>query len=182
VPLGKTLVLSLAISILSSLFIFPGLVYGINDSDHFLPLSNGDTQASEAFTSITESFAQMNVYLAAQEFKDGYYFISAETAGETQENLQKAGFSSSLSARIVSAYLLWKPDYKRLVLIPTDSIPILTPRDREQTEYLLLDKNTVIFRLELFDCYRTGDQYSLFVTGMRDKGRWFIYEWHFCES
>lgn len=176
-PPGKTLVLSLAISILGCLFIFPGLAYGINDDDHFLSLSNEVIPASEAFTSITESFAQMNVCLAAQEFIDGYYLISAETTQELQADLQEAGISPSLSARIISEYILWKPDLKRLVLIPTDSIPILTEEHRGQTEYLLLDNNTIIFRSRFFDCYQPGDQYSLFVIGIRNESRWVIHEW-----
>ncbi len=178
----KTLVLSLAISILSSLFIFPCLAYGMNDDDHFLSLSNGVIPASEAFVSITESFAQMNVCLAAQEFIGGYYLISAEATQELQADLQESGISPSLSARIISEYLLWKPELKRLVLIPTDSIPILVEEHREQTEYLLLDNNTIIFRLRFYDCYRSGDQYSLFVTGIRNESKWVIYDWRWLNA
>jgi len=177
VPSGKTLVLSFLISILSGLFIFPGLACGMNDDDCFLSLSNDFLPASEAFTSVTDIFAQMNICLAAEDFTDGYYLIKAQAPQELQANLQEAGISPSLSTRIIAEYLLWKPELKRLVLIPTDSIPILTEEHREQTECLLLNNNIIIFRLRFFDCYLPGDQYSLFVTGIQNEGRWVIHEW-----
>lgn len=179
----KTLLIALSIGLVSCFFLFPNLAQGNNEKQYFHTLSHKDSLADEAFTSIADSFTQMTSILSVSEFNKGYYFLSeARQRKEVYDHLQQAGFESSLAWRIIAAYLLWEPDLARMVLIPADGLPIIKPQDRAQIEYFGLDDNTIIFRLNFYNCYQTGDQYILFVIGTCEEGRWLISEWQLFEG
>ena len=178
---GKSFLFLLSIGWLGSLLLFPGLARGVDVSDDFLSLHPGSPLAAEAFISMTESFAQMSISLVGQEYDQGFYLIHATTREELLAELQKAGFSSSLSTRLTAAYLYWNPDLQRLVLVPTDSIPYIKPEDRKNTKYFVLNDKTIVFQLSLFDYFGVGDHYSIWVSCIQEAGRWSISEWHWAE-
>lgn len=141
---------------------------------------NGNTSADQAFSSITASFAQMNGLLKPSGiYKDGYYPLRGEMQfRQAYDLLQKAGFESSLALRILSTYLLSVDSAETALLIPAESLPILTTEDRPHIEHYFLSDDCIIFKKDLYDCYRRGDQYNLLVAARCTKeNRWVVYEW-----
>jgi hypothetical protein len=164
-------------------FIFlPAKSAKCNEMQYFHPIDD-NLLAEEAFLSVTESFAAMNECLSADFFKDGYYTLKAvKEKEEVYEFLQQAGFTASLSNRIIQSYLLRDPDSTEALLIPTEGLPVLELKDRLNTEYFPLDSYHIIFRSHFYDCYQFGDQYSLFIAAYREEEKWFISEWQLFEA
>ena len=174
----KALPIILAGSLFICLFLSPNLASAGSEWQFFQPLSNKSSLADEAFTSMTKSFEQMTILLRINEFHDGYYLLNEyKQEKEVYDHLKQVGFESSLANRIIAAYLVWEPDLGKMVLIPADSLPIIKPQDRAQTQYFCLDDNNIIFRLYFYDCYQMGDKYVLFVSCTREDVAWLINEW-----
>lgn len=173
----------IAVYCMFHLLYFTPSIQGMEVNDCFSILDNScDSKAliaAAAFESVTDSFEQMFSLTAPQGFINGYYYIEPANMEELMIRMIKAGFTTALSARIIAAYLFWDPELQRIVLIPTDSIPMIFPQDREQIAYCMLTDDVIVFRRLFFNCYQLEDQYILYVTAIKTENGWVICEWQF---
>lgn len=87
------------------------------------------------------------------------------------------GFQPELAAIITNYYLGWDEASERLVLIPTDSIPMITAADRDNTQITFIDEHHAILQRIYDNCYAEQNRYlySIYVDKSEESG-WRISE------
>lgn len=92
------------------------------------------------------------------------------------------GFQSELAASIANYYFGWDEDAARLVLIPTESIPIITAADRDVTQITFIDEHHAVLECIYDNCYARQDRYlySIYVD-KSEESEWKISELSFEE-
>lgn len=70
-----------------------------------------------------------------------------------------AGFAPDLAASITNYYLAWDKELQRLVVIPTDSIPLITEKERGQCRMVFISPHHAVVQCLYSDCYVEGDSY-----------------------
>ena len=99
--------------------------------------------------------------------------IHARTIDEAVNYLE-TGFESELARSISTYYLQYQEDIKRLVVIPTESIPIITENDLDKINMTYIDEQKVVLQRVYFDCYFPGDAYLYTIFMIKVENRWEI--------
>jgi len=84
------------------------------------------------------------------------------------------GFSLSLAQSFVNYYLLWIPELKKMAVIPTDSIPVITAEDKPNINIRHITPDEVVLERFYTDCYEMGDRYLYRITAHQEESHWII--------
>lgn len=102
----------------------------------------------------------------------------ATTYTQAKEYLS-AGFSADMSDNIIKAYLLWKPTLNSYVVVPTDSIPIITEADEDYITINDIDPHNLKIERLYNNCYENNDQYLYTIMMNKKNEHWIINELSF---
>lgn len=145
------------------------------------PVGAKDNQAEleeQVFRDITEDFALFTgLTKDVQHRRDSVYPVALKAADQKEavEWLQQ-GFSEELARSLACFYLAWDEELKRLVVIPEDSIPVLTRQDRSKTVITFRNGRQARLECPYDNCYAPGDHYRYLIEAEKDGERWKIYE------
>ncbi|PKM76591.1 MAG: hypothetical protein CVU90_11595 [Firmicutes bacterium HGW-Firmicutes-15] len=84
------------------------------------------------------------------------------------------GFDKPLASTITACYLQWLPEFNKMSVIPTDSIPIITEADKPYLNIEWQSTNKVLLKRIYTDCYEMGDQYLYLISAEQKGGHWII--------
>lgn len=86
------------------------------------------------------------------------------------------GFQPELAASIANYYFGWDEESARLVLIPTDSIPMITPDDQDKVQITFINENHAVLQRIYENCYAGENQYLYSVYVDKLESGWKISE------
>ncbi len=75
----------------------------------------------------------------------------------------------------ISTYTFYDPDSKKLLILPTDGLPLLQPENPNLIQAQFLDENKVLFQRYFDDYYGENTRYLYRVFCSYEKDRWKIY-------
>jgi hypothetical protein len=128
-----------------------------------------DTAASFAlFKDLTED---------VQYRRDSVYPVVLKAASQ-QEAIEwlRQGFSEELARSLASYYLAWDEEMGRLVVIPEESIPILTTQDRTSTTVTFRNERQARLECLYYNCYAPGDCWRYIIETEKNGDRWKVYD------
>jgi len=96
------------------------------------------------------------------------------TSPDTAEAYLSTGFSPDLAQAISTCYLQWLPEIGKIAIIPTDSIPVITNKDRNCLNMQQISPEEITMERIYKDCYSLGDCYLYRITARRSISRWII--------
>ena len=84
-------------------------------------------------------------------------------------------FEEDLAFSIAAYYLQWQKDIDRVVLISTDSIPVVTPADIPRAKVFLFNDTKASVQCMFSNCYWPGDSYLYEISLRKSGSQWKIY-------
>lgn len=88
----------------------------------------------------------------------------------------KPGFDGNLAETIVNYYLAWDEGLQKMVVIPTDSIPLVNTDDRKRSNIVFIDTHHAVIQCLYQNCYTENDSYIYTVHLYKDGNDWKISE------
>lgn len=141
--------------------------------------SETPSEPSEAvFKAVVSDFGLLSSLLGDVTYvSDSIYPVvrKADTYQEAIDYLSE-GFSTNLADSIVNYYLAWDEELQGLVVIPTDSIPIITEKDRKQCFIVFISPYHAVVQALYRNCYAKGDSYTYTVHLQKVGIKWQISE------
>lgn len=109
--------------------------------------------------------------------RDSVYPVVLKAASQ-QEAIQwlSQGFGEELARSLASYYLAWDENLGRLVVIPEESIPILTTQDRTTTSVTFRNDRQARLECLYYNCYAPGDCWRYIIETEKSGDRWKIYD------
>ncbi len=138
----------------------------------------GPEQYEEVFTAVVNSFARFSSLINDVYYhKESVYPVvtSAYNIKEATEYL-KTGFQVDIAANIANCYLGWDEELARLVVIPTDSIPLITNADQQESSIVFINENHAVLQRSYQKCYTEQDNYIYTIHVIREESGWKISE------
>lgn len=133
-------------------------------------------QEEQVFRDVAADFALYSGLIEDVQYdRDSIYPVILKAATlEEAVNWLHQGFCEDLACSLACFSLAWDEDLGKLVLIPQDSIPLLTVKDKANT--VITFRNERQARLECFyyDCYAQGDCYRYTIEAEKEGKRWKI--------
>ena len=128
-----------------------------------------DTVAGfELFTTLIEE---------VQYRRDSVYPMALKAATREQAVAWlEQGFTDDLAISLANYYLAWDEKLNRLVVIPEDSIPVLTEGDRAATTVTFRNDRHARLECMLYECYAPGDCYRYIIETENSGEGWKITE------
>lgn len=138
----------------------------VNPAPAFAPDEAINALEAEIFRDITRDFQLFTALL--QEVNYEQEFIVVRHARSQAEAIAwlSPGFEPALARVMVEFYLQPDPEFDRLLVIPTDSIPVITPADQEFCQ-ITVHGQTAVLERKYVDCYNPGDQFLYQVTAKK---------------
>ncbi len=165
--------MSKIISVLASAI----LIIIILTSPVLAPMNTGQS-ANEDFDRIfQDTVADFALYtsLLYDVYSLNQYRVSLHANNpESAATYLTGGFNPSLATDIVGYYLQWLPEFNKIAVIPTDSIPIITEADKSFLKMQRISPDKVILERTYTDCYELGDKYLYRITAEQKDGHWII--------
>lgn len=135
-------------------------------------------QNEDVFGAVVDSFALFSSLLEdVSDQGDPIYPVVCHA-----ENLKNAiaylrqGFQADLAETMAHYYLGWDEESARLVVIPTDSIPLLTMADRKETSIVFINDHHAVLQRIYQKCYAEQDNYIYTIHVQREDSGWKISE------
>jgi hypothetical protein len=161
----------LLIIIFAVAFLLTGSFYAAEGSNANI----GQQSQEQVFNDAVRSF-QLFSALIGQVNYDGGYIIPGRALSEWEaRQYLQAGFSDELAMALVDYYLQYSEELQGLIPIPTDSIPIITAGDRDQTGVELVNSREAVLTRVYTDCYTIGDVYIYSIRMAKVGDRWKVY-------
>lgn len=140
--------------------------------------SYGPKQHEEVFSAAVDSFALFSSLLKdVSNQSDAIYPVVNKAA-----NLKDAitylsqGFQADLAETMANYYLGWDEGLAELVVIPTESIPLLTMADRQETSIVFINDHHAVLQRIYQKCYFEQDSYIYTIHVQKEASRWIISE------
>ena len=99
--------------------------------------------------------------------------LQASTQEEAIDLLSK-GFQKDLARDLACYYLAWDEELELLVLIPCDSIPVITAQDEDETEVIFRNDHQARLQRLFYNCYAEGDCYRYIIEAEKEGTQWKI--------
>ncbi len=139
--------------------------------------SQSPAEQSEAvFTSVCNSFALLASLLNDVRYIDnsGYPVLMNFNTHEAAIRFLSQGFQADLATAMVNYYLAWDEELGKMVVIPTDSIPLINSTDRENTSIVFINADNAVLQCRYNQCYAENDRYLYTVHVQKEASRWKI--------
>ena len=133
------------------------------------------SKQDQAWTDMYNSFELYRAFFR-DHYPVGIYTISRH-ADSYEEALAyfTQGFDHQMAVDIISTYTFYDPDSKKLLILPTDGLPLLQPENPNLIQAQFLDENKVLFQRYFDDYYGENTRYLYRVFCSYEKDRWKIY-------
>ncbi len=146
-----------------------------------VPAGAEDSRAElqeQVFSDITEDFALFIDLTGEVQYRRNSVYPVALKATDQEGAVKwlQQGFSEELARSLACFYLAWDEELQRLVVVPKDSIPVLTRQDRSKTVITFRNDRQVRLECPFYDCYAPGDHYRYLIEAENQEERWKIYE------
>jgi len=136
------------------------------------------SQDEEVFGAAVASFALFSSLLQDVIYpRDSIYPVVTRA-----DNLKAAidylsvGFQADLAENMANYYLGWDEELSKLVVIPTDSIPLLTMADRQETRIVFINDKYAVLQRIYQQCYAEQDSYIYTIHVRKEISGWKISE------
>ncbi len=140
----------------------------------YCPLEQGPEDIQRAFIAMVNAFALYSSLLEDTDSPSGY--LISRHADNTEEAIEflDRGFTPSLAKNIVESYMQYVPEMQKLMVIPSDGIPILTQADYNECVYCQTQFNRIVFQRSYSGCYSEHDSFLFIVNLSRFDSSWKI--------
>ncbi|CFY00119.1 Uncharacterized, partial [Syntrophomonas zehnderi OL-4] len=155
-------------------FVHPLRLETISAQDYETPSEQSET----VFMSAVRNFRLLSLLLGDTVYvSDSIYPVvrKADTYQEAIDYLSE-GFTTDLADTIVNFYFAWDEEMQKLVVIPTDSIPMITEKDRRQCTIVFISPYHAVVQSLYRDCYAQDDIYTYTVHLRKIGVKWQISE------
>jgi hypothetical protein len=132
----------------------------------------------QIFQDTTADFDLFSVLIGDVQYRrDSVYpvVLKAATQKEAIKWLSQ-GFSEDLARSLACYYLAWDNNLNKLVLIPKESVPILTAKDRPSTTITLRNERQARLECLYYNCYAPDDCWNYVIEAEKIGDRWKIFE------
>lgn len=135
-------------------------------------------QDDEVFAAVVNSFDLFSSLLQDVYYmRDSVYPVVNKAASlKDAINYLGSGFEADLAEDIANGFLGWDEELSKLVVIPTDSIPIITLSDRKEVKITFINENHAVVQREYENCYREQDRYLYTIHMQKEAAGWKISE------
>jgi hypothetical protein len=140
----------------------------------FQPLLNASEEEKLAFYSAVDSFKLYSSFFGELYYLNDYLISQHGDTPEIILEYLSNGFNEDLAQDIIAAYTTWNPQLQKQIIIPCDGLPILTEDHFAEAEYFHPEKDFIIFKVILYDCYDPGDAYEFLVASEKTGDNWRI--------
>lgn len=138
----------------------------------------GPDQSEEVFTAVVASFALFSSLLNDVVYQRESIYPVVTRAANIKEVIEylKTGFQVDLAENMANYYLGWDAELARLVVIPTDSIPLITMADRNESNIVFINENHAVLQRSYQTCYAEQDSYVYTIHAVKEASGWKISE------
>lgn len=139
---------------------------------------NRNELEEQVFQDAIASFALYTDLIEDVQYRrDSIYpvVLKAATLEEAVKWLSQ-GFREDLARSVACCYLAWDENLDQLVLLPQDSIPVLTMHDKATTAITMRNDRQARLECLYSNCYAPGDRYRYIIEVEKIEGRWKVYE------
>lgn len=133
---------------------------------------------AQVFSDVVTGFELFTILVGEVQYRrDSVYPIALKAATREQAVAWlEQGFTDDLAVSLANYYLAWDEKLNRLVVIPEDSIPVLTEGDRAATTVTFRNDRHARLERMLYDCYAPGDCYRYIIETENSGEGWKITE------
>lgn len=145
------------------------------------PFSEGSPAGTDTEAVINEIIADFSFLcsiLAEAESCEGYPVVSRFGDLDSAVDYLSQGFEPELAQNIAQYLLTYNPDIDRVVIIPSEFIPVITAADRPYLQITHLSSELVIAQRYYEDCYQLGDRYCYTIEAHKRSDHWKISDLH----
>ena len=136
------------------------------------PVINNDSE--QACMAMQHSFDILYDFLYDVEAR-GDINISLHGASKAEAYLYLCnGFTPSMAEAILLSYSQWQPQYNRLVIIPTEGLPLITTGSSNDVYIKYFNDNEAVFSKYYYNCYESDDCWQYDVSLISDTQGWRI--------
>jgi hypothetical protein len=89
------------------------------------------------------------------------------------------GFDPALAEAITDYYMRWIPELNKMIVLGTDSIPVITYTDKPYLNMRHISPDKVVLERIYTNYYEVGDQYLYLITAQKRGGRWIVLDMKF---
>lgn len=138
----------------------------------------GPDQHEEVFTAVVNSFALFSSLLNEVNYQGEsiYPIVTKARNSEEAAAYLREGFQAELAESMANYYLGWDEELAKLVVIPTDSIPLITMADREQTNIVFITEHHAVVQRTYQNCYAEQNSYVYTIHMQKESAGWKISE------
>lgn len=139
-----------------------------------LDATPGPVDQTAVVNDIVTDFGILASMLNNAEPCGNYLIIDQFPDHESAAAYLTTGFEAGLARQLAAFLLTNRPDIGRLVVIPTEFIPMITAVDLPGLHVRHISPETVVISRCYDDCYRPGDRYCYTITANLHEERWKI--------
>jgi len=136
----------------------------------------GPTEDEEVFAAVAGNFGLFAALLQDVSYAGNSIYPVVNRADNLNDAIAylSAGFEPELAATIANYYFGWDEELYKLVLIPTDSIPIITTSDRDKTKITFINDHRAVLQRIYENCYAEQDRYLYTIYVQKEAAGWKI--------
>lgn len=130
--------------------------------------------AEQACMAMQHSFDILYNFLYDVEVKDNINISRHGSSIEEAYLYLCEGFTPSMAEAILICYSQWQPQYNRLIIIPTEGLPLITSGSSNDLYIKQLNNNEAVFSKYFFNCYEPDDCWQYDVSLLSGAQGWRI--------
>ncbi len=139
-----------------------------------LDATPGPVDSTAVVNDIVADFAILASLLNKAEPRGEYLVIDQFPDHESAAAYLTAGFEGDLARQLAAFLLTYSPDIERLVVVPTEFIPMITAVDLPCLQVRHISPETVVVSRCYDDCYQPGDRYCYTIKANLYGEHWII--------
>lgn len=138
----------------------------------------GPKQDDEVFAAVVAGFDLFSSLLQDVYYVDDSSYPVVKRAASIKDAIHYlgAGFQADLAESMANYYLGWDEELARLVVIPSDSIPLIRNSDRDYVKIVFITENHAVVQRIFEKCYSETDRYLYTIDMQKDITGWKINE------
>ncbi|MDD3852046.1 MAG: hypothetical protein PHD40_00145 [Syntrophomonadaceae bacterium] len=135
-------------------------------------LNNDDSE--QVFMAMQHSFKILHSFLFDVEVIGGNNVSLHGASIEEAYRYLCDGFTPSMAKAILICYSQWQPQYNRLIIIPTEGLPLITTGNNEDIFVKGFNHNEAVFSKYYYNCYAQDDCWQYEICLVSDCQGWKI--------
>ncbi len=137
-----------------------------------------EEESQQVFAAAMNSFELVSsLFNDVNYVKNSIYPVAVKVDSyQNAVNYLCQGFQPDLAENIAHYYLAWDEDLQKMVVIPTDSIPLITEADRKDSTIVLINDHHAVVQRIYNKCYAENDSYTYIIHLQKEDSVWKISE------